>query len=80
VIALLTLPVATAAQFTGSMRAMMVGAALLSVTLTTLGLAVSYGPDLPAGATTIVLAGLVYLAVMGARALRRRRASRHRWN
>ena len=26
------------------------------------GLAVSYGPDLPAGATTIVLAGITYLA------------------
>jgi ABC-type Mn2+/Zn2+ transport system permease subunit len=34
------------------------------VVLTTSGLAVSYSPDLPAGATTIVLAGLAYLAVL----------------
>ena len=55
---------------------MMVGAALLSIGFTTAGLALSYGPDLPAGATTIVLAGLAYLAVLiGRRLLRRSRSA-----
>jgi hypothetical protein len=34
------------------------------VLLTCGGLALSYGPILPAGATTILLAGAVYLGVM----------------
>ena len=64
VIALLTLPAAIAGHFTSTLRGMMVGAAALSIAFTTAGLAVSYAPDLPAGATTIVLAGLSYLAVL----------------
>jgi len=64
VIALLTLPAAIAGQFTRTMRRMMILATFLSVVLTTSGLALSYSPDLPAGATTIVLAGLAYLAVL----------------
>jgi zinc transport system permease protein len=71
VIALLTLPAAIAGQFTSSLRGMMVGAAVLSVAFTVSGLAISYGPDLPAGATTIVLAGLAYLLVLGGRRLLR---------
>jgi zinc transport system permease protein len=72
VIALLTLPVAIAAQFAGTIRGTMVLAAALSVAFTTSGLALSYAPDLPAGATTIVLAGVAYLAVITSRALVRR--------
>lgn len=64
VIALLTLPAAIAGQFTSTLRGMMAVAALLAVVFTTGGLAVSYAPDLPAGATTIVIAGLAYLAVI----------------
>jgi zinc transport system permease protein len=74
VIALLTLPVAIAAQFAGTIRGTMVLAAALSVAFTTSGLALSYTPDLPAGATTIVLAGVAYLAVIGLRGVVRRRA------
>jgi len=70
VIALLTLPAAISGQLTSSLRGMMVGAAALSIAFTVTGLAVSYGPDLPAGATTIVLAGLAYLAVLALRRLR----------
>jgi zinc transport system permease protein len=73
VIALLTLPVAIAAQFAGTIRGTMVLAAAFSVAFTTSGLALSYTPDLPAGATTIVLAGVAYLAVIGLRAIVRRR-------
>jgi len=63
VIALLTLPVAVAANFARRLWSMMVLSAILSAVLTTAGLAISYGPNLPAGATTIVLAGAVYLVV-----------------
>jgi zinc transport system permease protein len=43
---------------------MMALASLLAIAFTTAGLAVSYAPDLPAGATTIVIAGGVYLLVL----------------
>ncbi len=63
VIALLTLPVAAAGQFSRRLWHMMVISTALTVVLTAAGLAISYGPNLPAGATTIVLAGMVYLGV-----------------
>ena len=63
VIALLTLPAAVAGKFSRSLGKMMVLAAVLSILFTSFGLALSYGPGLPAGAVTIVLAGAVYLAV-----------------
>lgn len=67
VIALLTLPVAVAGRFFGRLWEMMVFSAALSAVFTTAGLAISYGPDLPAGATTILLAGAVYgLVTIGA--------------
>ena len=70
VIALMTLPVAIAGKFARRLWQMMILAALLSAVFTTGGLAVSYGPDLPPGATTILLAGGVYLAVnFGSRSL-----------
>jgi zinc transport system permease protein len=64
VIALLTLPAAIAGQFATTLRGMMALASLLAHVFTTPGLAVSYAPDLPAGATTIVIAGAVYLLVL----------------
>jgi zinc transport system permease protein len=67
VIALLTLPAAIAGQFTTTLRGMMALASLLAIAFTSTGLAVSYGPDLPAGATTIVIAGAAYLAVLALR-------------
>jgi zinc transport system permease protein len=63
VIALLTLPVAVAGHFSKKLWQMMLLSALLSAIFTTLGLAISFGPDLPAGATTILLAGAVYVMV-----------------
>lgn len=75
VIALLTLPVAIAGHFARRLWQMMILATVISIALTTTGLAVSYSPDLPAGATIIVLAGAVYLVVaVGARLVHRRRA------
>jgi zinc transport system permease protein len=64
VIALLTLPVAIAGQFASRLWQVMLVSTLISIGLTTGGLAVSYGPELPPGATTIALAGALYLVVV----------------
>ncbi|MFO0840340.1 MAG: metal ABC transporter permease [Phycisphaerae bacterium] len=64
VIALLTLPVALAGFFARSLWQMMILATIASALLTTSGLALSYGPDLPAGATTIVLSAAAYLLLL----------------
>lgn len=75
IIALLTLPVAIAGHFSRTLGQMMILSVLISIALTTAGLAVSYGPSLPTGATTIVLAGAAYLIVaLGARIARRGRS------
>lgn len=65
VIALLTLPAAIAGEFTKRLWHMMLLSAILSAVFTTTGLVVSYEPNLPAGATTIVIAGAVYLLIAG---------------
>ena len=70
VIALLTLPAAMANLFARRLWQMMALAALFCAILTTGGLALSYGPDLPAGAVTILLTGASFFAV----ALLKRRA------
>jgi zinc transport system permease protein len=75
VIALLTLPAAVATRFSKSLWQMMVLSTVFCAIFTTGGLALSYGPNLPAGATIIVVAGAVYLLVAlaaGAPALWRR--------
>jgi len=64
VIVLLTLPAAIAGRFCQRMGPMMVLAAGLCALLTTIGLALSYKPDLPAGAAIIILTGIVYLATV----------------
>jgi zinc transport system permease protein len=75
VIALLTIPAAVAAHFSSKLSQMMVLSAAFSIAFTTGGLAVSYGPNLPAGATIIVLAGATYLVVVAStRAVAARRA------
>ncbi|NEV63416.1 metal ABC transporter permease [Thiorhodococcus minor] len=61
VIALLTLPAAIAGHYVHSLGAMMLIATLLGALFTSLGLALSFGPDLPAGPTMILLAGGVYV-------------------
>jgi zinc transport system permease protein len=63
VIALLTLPAAVAGHFFKRLWQIMAGAVGLSALFTSLGLGLSYGPDLPAGAFIILLAGVVYLLV-----------------
>ena len=61
VIALLTLPAATARYYARSVVQMMILASVLGAVFTTSGLIVSYEPNLPAGATIILIAGLAYL-------------------
>ncbi|MFH1866419.1 MAG: metal ABC transporter permease, partial [Candidatus Eisenbacteria bacterium] len=73
VIALLTIPAAVAGHFTNRLAHMMGASVVVSILFTTGGLALSYEPNLPAGATIIVLAGATYLIFATASALRRKR-------
>ena len=61
VIALLTLPAAIAQQFSVHLGKMMVIAIILGIFFTNTGVAISYQPNLPAGAVIILLTGLSYL-------------------
>ncbi len=61
VIALLTLPAAAATQWAKRLWQVMVLGILASLFCTIGGLALSYGPELPAGATVVELAGATYL-------------------
>jgi zinc transport system permease protein len=76
VIALLTLPAAVASLIAHRMWQIMLLATLLSIAFTTSGLALSYGPNYPAGATIILVAGACYLFALLARALWSRRLSK----
>jgi zinc transport system permease protein len=77
VIALLTLPAAIAGHYVHSLGGMMLIATLLGGVFTSTGLALSYGPDLPAGPAMILLAGTVYVvSAVLSRVLARRRARR----
>ena len=76
VIALLTLPVAIAGNFSRTLWQMMGLSALLTVIFTTAGSAVSYGPNLPSGGTIVVLTGAVYVIVMLGRGILARRRAR----
>lgn len=78
VIALLTIPAAIAGRFAARLSHMMVMAVAVSAALTSAGLALSYGADLPGGATIILLAGAAYLAVTVAPHLVRGRRPAHR--
>ncbi len=69
VIALLTLPAAIAGHFVRTLWQTMLLAVVLSILFITGGLALSYGPDLPSGATTICLAGVTYVMVLVGRLL-----------
>ena len=64
VIALLSLPVAVVSRFSRTLWHVMIFSAALCAVFTTAGLVVGYHTDMPAGATTIVLAGATYFAVI----------------
>ena len=55
------LPAAAAGQLTSRLPAMMFTATLFCLASTAGGLVVSYSPNFPAGATIIIIAGLLYL-------------------
>jgi zinc transport system permease protein len=61
VIALLTLPAAISRHYVYNIAPMMILAAAITAVLCVAGLTLSYAPDLPAGATIILLAVAVYL-------------------
>ena len=61
VLALLTLPAAIAGQYVHSLTRMMWIATLLNLFLSTLGLAMSYTPNLPPGPAIVLLTGLAYV-------------------
>jgi len=77
VIALLTLPAAIAGQYTRTLLGMMLLATVLGTAFTAGGLSLSYAPDLPPGATIILLAGVTYVvSTVITRSLARWRARR----
>jgi zinc transport system permease protein len=78
VIALLSLPSAAAAFLTRKLWQTILVAIALNVLFMVGGLALSYRPDLPAGATIIILAGVVYLLVVTVGPFLRRLAKRSR--
>ncbi len=63
-LALLTIPAAIAGRFADRLSKMMFGGAALTALFTVAGLAVSYTPELPAGATIVAITGLSYLIVI----------------
>ncbi|MEA2031142.1 MAG: metal ABC transporter permease [candidate division Zixibacteria bacterium] len=63
VIALLALPAAVAMRFTRTLFQTMLLGVILSALFSTIGLGLSYTPDLPAGATIILVAGATYVLV-----------------
>lgn len=72
VIALLTLPAATAGCFTRHLWSMMLGATILSGVFLVGGLFGGFWIDLPSGPVIVVLAALVYLCGLGFTAWRKR--------
>ncbi len=64
VIALISLPVAIASRFFNRVWKIMLASIVLGMLFTSGGLALSYTPDLPSGAVTILLAGIAYLVTI----------------
>jgi zinc transport system permease protein len=64
VIALLTLPVAISSKLFNRVWKIMLGATVLGIFFTSTGLMISYEPNLPSGAVTIVVAGIFYFITL----------------
>ena len=60
VIALLTLPAATANQYVSSLYKMFLLSALFCAVISITGVAISFGPDLPTGSVIVLLACVIY--------------------
>lgn len=67
VMALLTLPAAAAMQFSRSLVRIMGLAVLFGAFICSFGLAVSYTPDLPAGATMVIIAAILFVSILSGR-------------
>ncbi|MBA1146290.1 metal ABC transporter permease [Ectothiorhodospiraceae bacterium WFHF3C12] len=67
VIALITLPAAMAGHWMRSLLGMMLLSALVAVVATSGGLAAAFAPDLPAGATIVLITAALYLLSLAAR-------------
>ena len=61
VLALLVLPAASASQFVHTIKRMMLLSVALCLLSTVFGLSLSYQPDLPAGATIIIMTAIIYI-------------------
>lgn len=72
VIALLTLPAAIAMLFVDALASIMLLAVFFGMVFTAGGLALSYSPDLPSGATIILLAGGAYIVALVGKAVWRK--------
>lgn len=64
VIALLSLPVAISSRFFNRVWKIMLSSVILGIVFTMTGLVISYIPDLPSGAVTIIISGLAYFLVI----------------
>jgi zinc transport system permease protein len=75
VIAMLSLPAGTSSSFAKSLGGMMLLSCAFSVLFSVCGLAVGWAFDLPVGAMTVIIAGLVFLGTSAAKALAEKRRS-----
>jgi zinc transport system permease protein len=78
VIAMLTMPAAIASRFVKDMQQMMVGAIVLGMLFTVVGLWLSYSWNLTSGASIILVAGAAYLLSLALPALPGGRARVHK--
>jgi len=76
VIAMLTLPAGTAGYRAKSLAGMMISACVFSVLFSVAGLATSWTLDVPAGATTVVIAGVAFLSGAAIQLFARRRIAK----
>lgn len=74
VIAMLTLPAGTAGYGAKNLAGMMVGACAFAAVFSVTGLATSWALDVPAGATTVVIAGIAFLCGAAIHSIARKRA------
>jgi zinc transport system permease protein len=77
VIAMLTMPAAIAGLLVRDMKKMMIGAVILGMLFTIVGLWLSYAWNLTSGASIILVSGVAYLLSLAVRSLWQRRRQAH---
>jgi zinc transport system permease protein len=68
VIAMLTLPSGTAGAFSRSIPSMMISSCVFSALFSVLGLFLGWAFDIPVGAMTVIISGVIFLLVSGVKA------------